>query len=89
MSRPALCVNLFDTCGDETPFCLLIFWSDNPVLKCDYHKPTLFEKNDSEFSIWQWLGVRYRISSLNGSRSGCTGSLAISCVEARGQVVCY
>ena len=28
-------VNLFDTCSDETPFCLLIFRSDNPLLKTD------------------------------------------------------
>ena len=28
--------NLFDPCGDVTPFCLLIFRSDNPLLKSDY-----------------------------------------------------
>ena len=30
--------NLFDTCGDVTPFCLLIFRSDTPLLKSDYRK---------------------------------------------------
>ena len=30
-------VNMFDTCGDVMPFCLLIFRSDNPLLKSDYH----------------------------------------------------
>ena len=31
-------VNLFDTCGDEMPFCLLIFRTDNLLLKSDYRK---------------------------------------------------
>ena len=31
-------VNLFDTCGNEMPFCLLIFRTDNPLLKSDYRK---------------------------------------------------
>ena len=31
-------VNLFDTCGNETPLCLLIFRSDNTLLKSDYRK---------------------------------------------------
>ena len=47
--RYVLCltrVNLFDTCDDEMRFCLLIFRSDNPLLKTDYHnqKNTLSEK---------------------------------------------
>ena len=37
MAAPMI-VNLFDTCGDETRFCLLIFRSDNPLLKTDYRK---------------------------------------------------
>ena len=31
-------VNLFDTCDNETPLCLLIFRSDNTLLKSDYRK---------------------------------------------------
>ena len=31
-------VNLFDTCGNETLLCLLIFRSDNTLLKSDYRK---------------------------------------------------
>ena len=31
-------VNLFDTCGNETPLCLLIFRSANTLLKSDYRK---------------------------------------------------
>ena len=30
--------DLFDTCGNETPFCLLIFRSDNTLFKSDYRK---------------------------------------------------
>ena len=39
-------VNLFDTCADVTPFRLLIFTSDNPLLKPDYRISlnTLYEK---------------------------------------------
>ena len=31
-------VNLLDTCCNETPLCLLIFRSDNTLLKSDYRK---------------------------------------------------
>ena len=31
-------VNLFDTCGNETPLCLLTFRSNNTLLKSDYRK---------------------------------------------------
>ena len=31
-------VNLFDTCSNETPLCLLIYRSDNTLLKSDYRK---------------------------------------------------
>ena len=30
--------NLFDICGNETPLCLLVFMSDNTLLKSDYRK---------------------------------------------------
>ena len=43
-------VNLFDTCCDETLFCLLIFRSDNPLLRSNYRK-ILYLKNKSRFSI--------------------------------------
>ena len=36
-------VNLFDTCGDVTPLCLMIFRSDNTLLNADYRN-TLSEK---------------------------------------------
>ena len=42
---------MFDTCGNETPFCLLIFRRDNPLLKSNYRKILYLTKNASRVSI--------------------------------------